>query len=193
MQKDTPLKGKLFIISAPSGCGKTTLAKRLLEDDLGLEHSVSVTTRPPRPGEIDGVDYSFVSHKTFDKMVSGGEFLEHEDNFGKFYGTPKNGVEKILKKGRSVLLSIDVKGAMRVKKLYPKRCVLVFILPPSIKALKKRLHGRKSDKAEDIRRRLKLARKEMSYKDRYNHRVINDRLDAAYRRLKNIIITEQDK
>jgi guanylate kinase len=193
MAKRRPLKGRLFIISAPSGCGKTTLAKKLLGDKLGIVHSVSFTTRVPRPGEVNGIDYQFVPKNTFEKMVSCGDFLEYEENFGQFYGTPRKAVEKVLKKGGSVLLSIDVKGAMRVKREYPGESVLIFILPPSIRDLKKRLHGRKSDRVEDIARRLNLARKEMSYRDKYDYRIINDRLDAAYRKLKKIIINEQGR
>jgi guanylate kinase len=187
MKKGRASKGKLFIISAPSGCGKTTLVKKLLADGMDLVQSVSVTTRAPRPGEINGEDYHFVSRKKFERMAKDGEFLEHEENFGRFYGTPKGPIEKALSRGRSVVLSIDVKGAMRVRKAHPEESVLIFILPPSIAALKKRLHGRKSDRRDQIKRRLELARKEMSYKNRYDYRVINDRLDTACRKLKKII------
>ncbi|MFA6078432.1 MAG: guanylate kinase [Candidatus Omnitrophota bacterium] len=183
-------KGKLFIISAPSGCGKTTLCKKLLEDDLGLVHSTSATTRPPRSGEKNGVDYHFLSEKKFEEMAEAGAFLEYEKNFGYSYGTPKKAIEKDLKKGRSILLSIDVKGAMRIKRIYPDDSVLIFILPPSITALKKRLLSRRSDGEDAISTRLNLAKKEMEYKDRYQYRIVNDRLDTAYRKLKNIILDE---
>jgi guanylate kinase len=193
MKKPPASNGKIFVISAPSGCGKTTLANRLLEDELGLTASVSVTTRDPRPGEKDGRDYHFVTEDKFKKMVGRGEFLEQEENFGHFYGTPKKPIEKVLKSGRSVLLNIDVKGAMRVRRAHPDDSVLIFIMPPSITALKKRLHGRKADKAEEIKRRLDLAKKEISYKDKYDHIVVNDRLDTAYRKLRKIVIAQEGK
>lgn len=182
--------GRLFVISAPSGSGKTTLCKRLLSDGLGLVHSISVTTRRPRHGEKDGLDYHFVSKKKFADLVKKKAFLEYEENFGQLYGTPKKYIDGLLKRGVSVLLSIDVKGAMKVRKAFGKKSVLIFVLPPSINVLKKRLEMRKSNKPEDIRRRLAFAKKEMSYKKRYDHAVINDRLDTAHRRIKNIISRE---
>jgi guanylate kinase len=191
MKKSPALKGKIFVISAPSGCGKTTLANKLLEDKPDIMASISVTTRDPRPGEMDGKDYHFVAKEKFKKMVARDEFLEHEENFGNFYGTPKKPIKKALKAGRSILLNIDVKGAMRVRRAHPKESVLVFIMPPSITALKKRLHGRKADKAEEIKRRLDLAKREISYKDKYDHIVVNDRLDTAYRKLSKIVMAHE--
>jgi len=186
-------KGKLFVISAPSGSGKTTLCNRVLGDRLDLVRSVSVTTRPPRADEIKGIDYHFVSEGRFRKMVAHRQFLEHEENFGHFYGTPRRRIEGWLKKGKNVLLNIDVKGAMKVHRAYPQSSVLIFILPPSIKVLKQRLHFRKSDSAQTISDRLKIAQQEMAYKDRYDYRIINDKLDMAYRRLKKIIVSELKK
>lgn len=187
--KKRPSTAKLFVVSAPSGGGKTTLCKRLLEDGLGLADSVSMTTRSPRAGETDGVDYHFVSERRFRDTARKKGFLEYEANFGNMYGTPKKFVEENLKKGTSVLLSIDVKGAMKVKKAYPGS-ILIFLLPPSMKVLKKRLHSRMSDTSESISRRLALAKKELLYKNRYDHRVINDRLDTSYKRLKSVIVKE---
>ncbi len=191
--KEESRGGRLFIISAPSGCGKTTLCNRLLNDNLGLANSISMTTRPPRPDERGGIDYHFVSKEQFRRMIKTGGFLEYEDNFGHLYGTPRRFVEDKLRRGRSVLLSIDVKGAMKVKKAYPKESVLIFILPPSIGALKRRLRLRRSDEPTQINTRLKIAKSEMSYKDRYGYRVVNDRIDNAYRRLKKIIVEETCK
>lgn len=185
-----PKRARLFVISAPSGSGKTTLCKKLLGDKLGLGHSVSVTTRPPRKGEKPGADYRFVSKKIFEELIKKREFLEYEENFGYLYGTPGKAIEKNIRKGKSVLLSIDVKGAMRVRKAYPKDSVLIFILPPSVKALKERLISRMSDDEEEIARRLKLARREMAYKDKYDYCIINDRLNSAYKKLKEIIMRE---
>lgn len=183
-------EGKLFIISAPSGCGKTTLCKRLLADKLGIIHSVSMTTRPPRPGEVDGVDYHFISRKEFKGLIKRGEFLEYEENFGQFYGTPERFIQDNLKKGKSILLNIDVKGATKVRRVYHKNSILIFLLPPSIKALKKRLHSRMTDSKATISARFNLAKKELAYKDRYDYKIVNDRLDNAHRRLKKIIVSE---
>jgi len=185
--------GRVFVISAPSGSGKTTLCKRLLSDALGLVHSVSVTTRRPRPGEKDGADYHFVSQKKFKYLIRNKAFLEYEENFGQLYGTPKRYIDAMLKEGRSVILSIDVKGAMKVRKAFGKKSILIFVLPPSMKVLKKRLEMRKSDGADDIRRRLAFAKKEISYKGRYDYTVINDRLDTAHRKIRDIIAKELTK
>ncbi|MBN1525966.1 MAG: guanylate kinase [Candidatus Omnitrophica bacterium] len=181
---------KLFVVSAPSGCGKTTLCNKLLGDGLGLANSISITTRKPRPFENSNSDYRFVTRGRFLGMAKRGEFLEYEENFGNLYGTPKKFVEKNLAGRVPVLLSIDVKGAMKVRRAYPKDSVLIFILPPSIRTLKTRLHLRKSDGPEEVKRRLALAKKEIAYKDRYDYRIVNDRLDDAYRTLKKIVLKE---
>lgn len=186
-------KGKLFIISAPSGCGKTTLCRKLLEGRLRLSHSVSITTRSPRKGEIEGKDYFFITPEEFRAMVRKKEFLEYEENFGFLYGTPRKFVEGLLKEGRNVLLSIDVKGAMNVRRIYPKRSVLIFIMPPALPVLKKRLESRMTDPARSISNRLKIARQEIKYKDKYDHVVINDSLAKAYKKLKDIIIAESKR
>ena len=178
---------KIFVVSAPSGCGKTTLCNRLLADDLGLTDSISMTTRSPRPGEEDGVDYHFVSRRKFRTMVRTGGFLEYEENFGNSYGTPRKFITDNIGQGKSVLLNIDVKGAMKIKKAFPHKSVLIFLLPPSVAELKKRLRLRRSDTAEVINERLRLAKKELAYKSRYDHRVVNDDLDKAYRRLRRIV------
>ena len=185
-----PQKAKLFIVSAPSGSGKTTLCRKLLASGLGLADSVSMTTRLPRPGEKDGDDYIFVTDAQFRRQIRKDGFLEYEENFGHLYGTPKAFIEKNIRKGRRVLLNIDVKGAMKVARAYPAASVLIFILPPSIRELKKRLRLRKADSAEVIAKRLAIARREISYKKEYDYRIVNDRLDNAYRILKKIIIKE---
>lgn len=189
--KSSQKRGKLFVVSAPSGCGKTTLCNKLLSEDLGLANSISMTTRKPRPGEKNGVDYYFVSKERFLTMIREKGFLEYEDNFGSLYGTPKSFVDENLEKGKNVLLSIDVKGAMKVRRLYGKRSVLVFILPPSIDALKNRLHTRMSDAKSAISTRLNEARTELAYKDKYDYRIVNDSLEKAYERLKRIIAAEK--
>ncbi len=189
----SPIKtgGKIFVISAPSGCGKTTLCKKLLfTSSLNLSHSISATTRPPRKGERNGVDYCFVSAKEVIAMIDAHKLLEYEENFGYLYGTPKKFVDDKLKKGKKVLLSIDVKGAMNVRRLYPKESVLIFIMPPSADALKKRLESRMADTSHAISDRLKLAKKEIAYKDKYDYLIVNDRLGTAYKKLKGIISSE---
>ncbi|MDD5427894.1 MAG: guanylate kinase [Candidatus Omnitrophica bacterium] len=184
------MTAKLFVISAPSGSGKTTLCNKLLKDKLGLARSVSITTRPARKGERDGLDYHFVSEKYFRDTIKKNGFLEYEENFGSLYGTPKKFIASRLKKGLSVLLSIDVKGAMKVRKKYPGQSVLIFILPPSLNDLKKRLHSRRSEDKKAISTRLKLAKREIAYKNKYDYTVVNDRLDIAYKKLKGIILSE---
>jgi len=186
-------KGKIFIVSAPSGCGKTTLCGKLLKGRLGLVDSVSMTTRLPRPGERDGVDYHFVSGREFRALVAQGGFLEHEENFGSLYGTPKKLIEENVRRGVPTLLSIDVKGAMKVRRLYPKESVLIFIAPPSLAALKKRLVSRRSESADAVMARLKIAKKELSYKSTYDYTIVNDTLAHAYRRLKRIITAEMER
>jgi len=182
--------GKVFVVSAPSGCGKTTLCDKLLRAGFALANSISMTTRSPRPGEKRGVDYHFVSREHFLELVKKGAFLEYEENFGNLYGTPTEFIEANLAKGASVLLNVDVKGAMKVLRAYPDRSVLIFVLPPSIKVLKERLHQRKSDSLSDMARRLALAKKEILYSDKYDYRIVNDKLEDAYRELKRIVKKE---
>lgn len=181
---------RVFIVSAPSGGGKTTLCRKLLASGLDLADSISMTTRPPRPGEVSGADYIFTGDAHFRREIKRGGFLEYEENFGYLYGTPKDFVEENLRKARSVLLNIDVKGAMKVRRAYPDKSVLIFILPPSMSELKKRLALRKSDSPEVIAGRLKFAKKEISYKSKYDYRIVNDNLEKAYKRLKDIISKE---
>ena len=183
-------RGKIFVVSAPSGCGKTTLCNRLLSDGLGLKDSISATTRPPRKNEKNGRDYFFIPRTKFESVIKKGGFLEYEENFGNLYGTPRSPVERAIKKGNPVLLSIDVKGAMNVRKAYPKESILIFIMPPSLDTLKKRLESRQSDSAHSISNRLKIAKEEMAYRSKYDHVVVNDHLDTAYRKLKKIILGE---
>ena len=193
MTPKTGPKNRIFIISAPSGCGKTTLCKKLLKDKLKLHQSVSITTRPPRRGERNGTDYFFLSAEEFIRMIDAKELLEYEENFGFLYGTPRKAVEELLREGKNVLLSIDVKGAMNVRKSYPQNSVLIFIAPPSMEELKKRLESREADTAKAILNRLKVAKQEVACKDKYNYVVVNDRLNAAYKRLKEIVILEGEK
>jgi len=190
MRRQGPKRARLFVISAPSGCGKTTLCNRILKDKIGLAKSVSMTTRRPRKGEKEGLDYRFVSEKRFRDIAKKDGFLEYENNFGHMYGTPKKFIEDNLGKGKPVLLSIDVKGAMKVKAAHPEDSVLIFLLPPSIAALKRRLCSRESEDRRSLSRRLGLAKEEISHKDKYDYRLVNDNLERAHQKLKKIIFAE---
>ena len=185
-------KGKIFVISAPSGSGKTTLAKKLVKKDRNLVQSVSMTTRRPRNGEKQDKDYRFVSDKKFKGLIKEKKFLEWAINFGNFYGTPRRFVEQAARKGKDTILSIDVQGAMQVKKTCPG-AVFIFIAPPSIKELRKRLRKRNTEGVSTINERLKVAKKELTYKHRYDYVVVNDSITKALRKLKTIIAKERCK
>ena len=176
----------MFIISAPSGSGKTTLEKMLLASDLDLEKSVSVTTRDLRRGEKEGEDYYFISKAGFFKRKEKGEFLEWAKVFDYYYATPKKRVDEILEKSKNILLSIDVQGTRQIKEVYPE-AVYIFIKPPNLNELEKRLKKRKTDRLEDIKKRLYLAKKEMAQSSLYDYIVVNDRIEEAYKQLKEII------
>jgi len=186
-------KGIIFVISAPSGCGKTTLCNRLLKDMPGLLRSVSFTTRLPRKREQDGVDYHFVSAKGFNALLKRGRFLEHAKVFGNFYGTPIKPIKEALKNNKDILLSIDVKGAMQVKRVFASQSVFIFILPPSLATLKKRLMKRHADSKAEIENRLRIARRELSYLNQYDYAIVNRNLKNALLQLEAIIMAEQAK
>lgn len=190
MSSRSKKRGRIFIISAPSGCGKTTLKERLLESKLGLVPSVSVTTRPKRKGEEEGTEYHFVDYREFNLMKKNGGFLEWVRTFGWFYGTPRGFVEKNLTQGMDVLLTVDVKGALKVKSVYPDS-VLIFVLPPSMSALRERLRLRKAEGNKEIQKRLRLARREIALSKRYDYTVVNDDIKSAVEKLKSIIIAER--
>jgi guanylate kinase len=171
-------EGILFIVSAPSGAGKTSLVKALLERDPGLRLAVSYTTRAPRPGEADGVHYHFVDEARFLAMVRDGAFLEHAEVFGNRYGTAEATVREELGRGRDLVLEIDWQGARQVRTRFPG-AVSVFVLPPSAPALRERLRGRGQDSAEVIEGRMRAARGEMSHYAEYDYLVVNDRFDQA--------------
>jgi len=186
-------KGIVFIVSGPSGSGKTTLCRRLLLTRSAkgkLFKTISLTTRPKRRGEKSNKDYSFVSEKNFLRLKARGQLLESQKVFGFFYGTPKNFVEEKIKKGKDVLLSIDVKGARVVKKIYPGACG-IFIMPPSGGALKQRLHKRSTESKDSMLRRLKLAKWEMGFAKKYDYVIINDKLAKAVSELETIMVNER--
>jgi guanylate kinase len=178
-------RGSLWVVSAPSGAGKTSLVKALVEENPALCFSISYTTRPQRQGEVHGRDYLFVDTDTFEGMVEAGEFLEHAEVFGNRYGTARGQVEKELAAGRSLILEIDWQGARQVREAMPE-CRGVFILPPSRATLEARLRGRGTDSEEVIARRVREAREEISHWREFDFSVINDDFDqalAAMRRL----------
>ncbi|ODV03547.1 MAG: guanylate kinase [Thiobacillus sp. SCN 63-57] len=176
----TPLssEGVLYIVSAPSGAGKTSLVKALLKTDPGIRLSVSYTTRPPRPGETDGRDYHFVNHERFEIMLAEGEFLEHAEVYGNFYGTSKGSIGRDLNAGRDVLLEIDWQGAGQVRQHFPQSAS-IFILPPSFNALRTRLAGRGQDSDEVIERRLAAAAHDVAHADAFDYIIVNDDFDHA--------------
>ncbi len=182
--------GTLYIVSAPSGAGKTSLVKALLERDQGVALSVSHTTRAPRPGEEDGVHYHFVDNPTFDRMVEDGAFLEHARVFDNQYGTSLAGVRNQLAGGQDVILEIDWQGARQVREAVPG-AVGIFVLPPSRQALEERLRGRGQDSSEVIARRMRDAVTEMSHYDEYHYLVINDVFDTALDELAAIIVARR--
>lgn len=184
-------KGKLFVLSGPSGVGKGTICKKLLEN-IDLEISVSATTRKPREGEIEGVSYFFVNHDRFEDMIQKGEFLEHAEVFGNYYGTPKQKVLDKLAWGKDVLLEIDVQGAMQVKENYPES-ITIFVCPPSLTTLKHRLAGRGTESEESLNQRIAKALTEIEMLKNYDYYIVNDELDDAVKNVKSIIYAEHHR
>jgi guanylate kinase len=185
-------RGLLFVVSAPSGTGKTTLCKELISLVSGLRHSISYTTRQPRPGEVHGREYFFIDEARFHQMAHRNEFAEWAPVYGHFYGTPRQGLMEMLDQGSDVLLEIDVQGAMQIKKKFDD-AVYIYIMPPSIEALQTRLLQRAGDTPQEIERRLQKAREELwSYRD-YYYIVRNDDMKQALRELEAIIVAERIK
>ncbi|MBE0482885.1 MAG: guanylate kinase [Bacterioplanes sp.] len=184
--------GTLFIFSAPSGAGKTSLVKALLQQTSHIGISVSHTTRAPRLGEVDGQDYHFVSVEQFQDMISASAFLEHAQVFDNFYGTSQAWVEQELAAGRDVILEIDWQGAQQVRRLMPD-AVSVFIVPPSIAALEQRLTGRGQDDAETIARRMRDAQSEMSHYGEYDYLIVNDNFDNALAELRSVVVARRHR
>ncbi|GKW49566.1 guanylate kinase [Halomonas sp. NCCP-2165] len=185
-------QGTLFIVSAPSGAGKTSLVRALLERLDGIEVSVSHTTRSKRPGEVDGVNYHFVDVPAFEAMIERGDFVEHARVFDNYYGTSRPAVQARLAAGQDVILEIDWQGARQVREQFPE-AQSVFILPPSRAALEERLTGRGTDDAEVIARRMRDAISEMSHYDEYDHVIINDDFAVALDELCALVLTSRSR
>lgn len=183
----------MFIVSSPSGAGKTTLCNRLRAEFPNIGYSISYTTRAPRGGERDGVEYNFVSKERFEQLVAQGAFAEHATVHGNMYGTAVETLEAALSEGRDLLFDIDFQGGRQLRARFPDELVLVFILPPSMTVLDERLRGRGTDADEVIAKRLEVARSEMSHYDEYDYLIVNDELDQAYDALRAIYVAAQHR
>ena len=182
-------KGRLFILSGPSGVGKGTLRRVLFEKVPGLSYSISCTTRKPREGEIDGVQYRFLDEGEFESFISAGKFLEWARVHGHLYGTLRSDVETELEKGRHVVLEIDVQGALQVKEKFPDS-IMVFVVPPDLEELEKRLSGRGTEKSETLKTRLRNAKEEITFSRSYDYVVVNDKIERAASELTEIFKSE---
>ena len=188
MSNNSDDEGKLIILVAPSGSGKTTIARKLLDDYSKVRFSVSATTRPPREGEENGKDYYFLSKDEFNRKIENDEFLEWEEFYnGSRYGTLRSEVDKLIESGYFPLLDIEVKGALNVKRQYGAKSVAIFIRPPSLEELKKRLINRGSENNASLETRLERAEKELTYANKFDFVVINDDLDIAYKQVTTIV------
>jgi guanylate kinase len=181
-------RGNVFVVSAPSGTGKSTLSHRLVQSLGGILFSISFTTRAPRAGEVDGKDYFFIDNDKFDQMVERGEFVEWVEVYGRKYGTGRTWLESVLSTGQDVLLDIETTGAQNVRKAIPD-ARMIFILPPSKEDLERRLRGRGKDSEEQIQMRLQHARHEMEQIPHYDYLVVNQSLEQAYRQFESIVLS----
>lgn len=186
-------RGLMFILSSPSGAGKTTISRMLLEGDPAIRLSVSATTRPMRPGEVDGKDYHFVTQEQFDQMIEDEQFLEWAHVFGHSYGTPKAQVKAGLRAGEDFLFDIDWQGTQQLYQKLETDVVRVFLLPPSIDELRRRLTGRGTDSAEVIAARMERARAEISHWDGYDYVVVNDDIEECFAKVREILHAERMK
>lgn len=183
-------KGLLIVISGPSGAGKGTICKALIEKNKEIFISVSATTRNPRLGEVDGVNYHFLSREEFIKRIEKSDFLEYAEVYGNYYGTPKSKVQDMLDRGIDVILEIDIQGALKVKENFDEG-VFIFILPPSMEELKQRIIKRGSETPESLMTRFKSAYQEINYVSKYNYAVVNDELDVAVKKIEGVIAAEK--
>jgi guanylate kinase len=184
-------KGLLFVLSAPAGTGKTTLVKKLQKECPSVVQSVSSTTRPIRPGEVEGEDYLFISREQFEKKSANDEFLEYVELYGDYYGTSRQWVSERLDSGKHVILVIDKQGALKL--MNKTSCVMIFMHPPSFDELKRRLLGRQTESHEVIEKRLKWAESEIEKSKLYDYNIVNDNIDDAYLVLKSIVVAEEHR
>jgi guanylate kinase len=184
-------RGLMLVLSSPSGAGKTTISRKLLERDGNLSMSISVTTRPRRPGEVDGNDYHFIDAAEFDRLVGAGALLEHAKVFGNYYGTPRAAVEAALAEGRDVLFDIDWQGTQQLAEKAREDLVSVFILPPSTRELERRLQSRAQDSAAEVSRRMAKAADEMSHWAEYDYIIVNHDIESSTRRVQAILQAER--
>jgi guanylate kinase len=187
MSEDRKQQGKLVVFSAPSGTGKSTIARLVLERIPDIRFSVSATTREKRAGEEEGVNYYFLTRSDFEEKIDAGGFIEHEYFFGNHYGTLLDKTREIIDRGTHLLLDLDVKGALNLKRLFPENSLLLFIKPPSMEVLEQRLKGRASEDEESLKLRLERARLELEYADRFDEVIVNDNLDRAVDAVTDII------
>ncbi|SMC28559.1 guanylate kinase [Andreprevotia lacus DSM 23236] len=185
-------KGNVFVVTAPSGAGKTTLVAALLAADQNVQLSISFTTRAPRAGEVNGKDYHFVERAQFESMINAGELLEHAEVYGNYYGTSQTWINQVIENGRDILLEIDWQGAQQVRRLFPDSIGL-FVLPPSVDVLETRLRNRGKDSEEIIARRMAAAREEISHVDEFDYVIVNEHIDEAVRDIVSIVRAERLK
>jgi guanylate kinase len=188
---DIPRRGLLLVMSSPSGAGKTTLARKLLSSDPNITMSVSVTTRAPRPGEVDGKDYHFITHEEFSRLRDRGDLLEYAEVFGNFYGTPKRPVADALQDGRDVLFDIDWQGTQQLGAVMEEDLVRIFILPPSAEELRERLIRRAQDSASTVAKRMAKAADEISHWPEYDYVIVNENADRASAEIDAILTAER--
>lgn len=188
---DIPRRGLLLVMSSPSGAGKTTLARKLLSSDPNITMSVSVTTRAPRPGEVDGKDYHFITHEEFARLRDRGDLLEYAEVFGNYYGTPKRPVADALQEGRDVLFDIDWQGTQQLGAVMQEDLVRIFILPPSADELRERLIRRAQDSASTVAKRMAKAADEISHWPEYDYVIVNENADKASAEINAILMAER--
>lgn len=184
------MSGLLIVVSGASGTGKGTVCKKILDEMPEVAYSISATTRAPRPGEIDGKEYYFLNRDEFTAWIDDGKFLEYAEVYGNFYGTPLNKINERINRGEDILLEIDVQGALNIKRKCPEG-IYIFLLPPSLEELKRRIEGRGTETAESLSRRLKNAASEIKIGLEYNYVVVNDSVDNAVAKIKAIIAAER--
>jgi guanylate kinase len=191
--KSVARRGMMLVLSSPSGAGKTTLSRRLLRADPDVDLSISVTTRKPRPGEVDGHHYHFISVAKFDKMVANDELLEWAEVFGNRYGTPRKQVMRSLGKGRDILFDIDWQGTQQLREQARDDLASIFVLPPSMKELERRLHSRAQDDEKTIKARMTKAGSEVGHWAEYDYVILNDSLPSAFKQVRTILAAERLK